>query len=323
MVALVCGPNITEAIPLTHAGSGTRQLALLTLSAALVGASPILVIDEPERGLEPYRQRSVTQKITKLAGRNGQVFLTTHAPAVLQTLPPNSVWRMRQGQEPLRFDGEPLSRLLNGDPEAFFAPLPVLCEGATEVGLLDELLPPMLERELDPAGIRLVDGGGQPNVLDIADAFISAGIACATFLDNEIAFAGRRDRISEQSVTFVWREARNIEDALCKWLSVDLLFDLVETAAEAMEIEGRYLEDQVYLSIAEQNRRGTARELRSQNYPEAEMRSAFFSTMTGKSWFKRREGGRVLARALMRIGVPAEMRRQFDEFGNTLRAKIR
>src|SRR5262249_15531926 len=171
MVALVCGPTVTEAIPLTHAGSGTRQMALLTLSSALVGASPILVIDEPERGLEPYRQRSAMQNISNLAGQHGQVFLTTHAPAILQMLPPDSVWRMRRAQEPLRFEGASLHQLLNIDPEAFFAPLPVLCEGPTEQGLLDELLPPILSRQLDTAGIHLVDGGGQPNVLDIADAF--------------------------------------------------------------------------------------------------------------------------------------------------------
>lgn len=106
MVALMSGESVTEAIPIANAGTGTKQMALLSLSAALVGSAPILVIDEPERGLEPYRQRSVAQRITGLAGTHGQAFLTTHSPAILETLPPDSVWRMRRGQQPLRFGGE-------------------------------------------------------------------------------------------------------------------------------------------------------------------------------------------------------------------------
>lgn len=322
MVALVCGPTVTEAIPLTHAGSGTRQMALLTLSGALVGPSPILVIDEPERGLEPYRQRSVIQRISDLAGHDGQVFLTTHAPAILQMLPPNSLWRMRQTQEPLRFDGASLNQLLNTDPEAFFAPLPILCEGPTELGLLDELLPPILSRQLDASGIHLVDGGGQPNVLDIADTFASAGMSCAIFLDNETLYTGRRTRIIGRSIAFVWQDAKNIEDAVCRWLPIDSLFELIAAATQHMEIEGRYLEDQVYQCIPEEVRQGPARELRSSNYPEAVLRRAFYTVMTERAWFKRREGGRTLARTLMRVGMPLEIRRQVEDFGNRIRAAI-
>jgi putative ATP-dependent endonuclease of OLD family len=62
MVALASGATATEAIPIANAGAGTRQVALLSLSAALAGTAPILVIDEPERGLEPYRQRSIAKK---------------------------------------------------------------------------------------------------------------------------------------------------------------------------------------------------------------------------------------------------------------------
>jgi hypothetical protein len=44
--------------------------------------------------------------------------------------------------------------------------------------------------------------------------------------------------------------------------------------------------------------------------------------MTTRSWFKSREGGRILARALTRIGMPAEIRRQFDDFGARLRTSL-
>jgi putative ATP-dependent endonuclease of OLD family len=205
MVALVSGPTVTEAIPITHAGSGTRQLALISLSVALVGCASILVIDEPERGLEPYRQRAVARQLSELAGREGQIFLTTHSPTILSTLPAGSVSRMRQGQEPIFFDGPALTRLLAGDPEAFFCPVPILCEGETEMGILDELLPAPLGKALDICGIHLVDGGGQPNVLAIAEAFIQSRIRCAAVLDNETAHSGRRSTVERQICAFVRR----------------------------------------------------------------------------------------------------------------------
>lgn len=322
MVTLMFGSNVAEAIPIANSGSGTKQMALLSLSSALVGAAPILVIDEPERGLEPHRQRSVVKKLSELAGREGQVFLTTHSGAILESLPPDSIWRMRRGMEPYRFEGGALNRVLKSDPEAFFAPTPILCEGATEMGLLDDLLPRALGRELDACGIHLVDGNGQPNALDIADAFIDANIGCAGFFDNETSYSGRRDRIAGQRIAMIWQDVINIEDAVCKWLSIDGLFELIAAASAATEIEPRYLEDQVYELIPIDARNGSARDLRTANYPEQILRAAFFTAMTRRAWFKRREAGRILARALDRIGMPTEIRRQLDDFGNRLRPAI-
>jgi putative ATP-dependent endonuclease of the OLD family len=322
MVALVSGPTVTEAIPLTHAGSGTRQLALISLSAALLGTAPILVIDEPERGLEPYRQRAVTQQLAELSGRDGQVFLTTHSPAILSTLPAGSVWRMRQRQEPICFDSEPLTKLLADDPEAFFCPMPILCEGVTEMGFIDELLPLALGKSLERSGVHPVDGGGQPNVLTIAEAFIQSGMSCSAILDNEATHSGRRQLVEQQITALVWRDAVNIEDAVCKWLPLDGLFALLPYAFEASGTAVRYLEDQIFQAIPEVDRQSTARDLRRSSYPEAVIRAAFYAAMDRRSWFKSREGGRILARTLTAIGMPQELERQFAGFVARLRPLI-
>jgi putative ATP-dependent endonuclease of OLD family len=314
MVALVSGPAIGEAIPLTHAGSGTRQLALISLSAALLGTAPILVIDEPERGLEPYRQRAVTQRLAELAGRDGQVFLTTHSPTILSTLPAGSVWRMRHGLEPICFAGAPLTKLLADDPEAFFCPMPILCEGVTEMGFVEELLPGALGKNLERCGIHPVDGGGQPNVLAIAQAFIQSGMSCSAILDNELKHSGQRQAIEQQITALVWRDAVNIEDAVCRWLPLDGLFALLPYAHQACGTAVRYLEDQIFQAIPEADRQNTARDLRTSSYTEPVIRAAFYTTMDGRSWFKSREGGRILARALTEIGMPEEIKRQFADF---------
>jgi putative ATP-dependent endonuclease of OLD family len=319
MVALASGDSVREAIPLAYAGTGTKQMALLTLSAALAGAAPVLVIDEPERGLEPYRQRSIIKTVTDLAGTEGQAFITTHAPAVLEMLSAEHIWRMRGAQSPCQFQGAAIARLLRSDPDAFFAVTPILCEGATEQGLLDQMLPPLIGRDIDGCGIRLIDGSGQPNVLEVADGFIAAGIIYAAFLDNEAAHTGRRGRIQAQRTTFVWNGSINIEEATCKWLPLNNLFSLLETASEASGVERRYLEDQIFLQIPEEDRQGRPRELETAGYAEQTLRRAFYEAMTRHTWFKTRNGGRLLAGALTDFGMPAEIRQQIDQFGERVR----
>lgn len=320
MVALASGPDAGEAIPIAYAGTGTRQLALLSLSAALVGSSPILVIDEPERGLEPYRQRGIIGKVAELTGAAGQAFLTTHSPAVLGEVPVPGVWRMHAGQEPLRFEGEPFQTLLQSDPEAFLASAPVLCEGATEMGLLDVWLPRLIGRDPYSYGVRLVDGRGQPNVLTIAERFVEAQIQVGLFVDDEANFIGRRENLRPICAAFIWEGARSPEAAVCQWVPVPELSALIEAAAEAAGLSARYFEDHVYEQIPDADRRGTARDLRTAGYPEPILRSALLAAMTQRGWFKRRRGGQALARMLDRIGVPWEIRRQLDAFGVRLRA---
>jgi putative ATP-dependent endonuclease of OLD family len=320
MVALASGLEAGEAIPITHAGAGTRQLALLSLSSALVGASPILVIDEPERGLEPYRQRTVMSRITSLIGAAGQAFITTHSPTILSNVPARGVWRVRVGREPLRFEGEPFQRLLQGQAEAFFAPAPILCEGATEIGLLDIWLPGLIGRDPESKGVMLIDGGGQPNVLDIGDSFVDAGIPCGLFVDDEEAHRGRRENLRGRCGAFIWGDVRNPEEAVCRWLPEAQLFAVVDAAAEAADAPVRYFEDQLWERIPQGDHRGPPRELRVVGYPEQLLRCALLATMTECGWFKRRSGGRALARMIDRIGMPAEIRQQLDAFGARLRA---
>jgi putative ATP-dependent endonuclease of OLD family len=318
MVALVSGPTATEAIPFTHAGSGTKQLALISLSVALIGTAPIIVIDEPERGLEPYRQKAVTHQLTELGGHKGQVFLTTHSLAILSSLPDGSVWRMRGSQEPLRFDNEVLTRLLKDDPEAFLSRVPIICEGATEMGFIDELLPVSLGKPLERYGVHPVNGRGQPNVLTVIEAFIQAGMTCCAVLDNEPTHTGRRAAIERECVAFIWRDVANVEDAVCKWLPIDRLFDLLPLAVEASGTAMRHLEDQIFQEILHDDRVNTARELRQSDYPENILRPAFFRAMHDRAWFKSRAGGRILAHGLTTIGMPIEIERQFLPFAERL-----
>src|SRR5258708_3341847 len=67
-------------LPLVSWGAGTRRLAALAIAEQNQGEHPIVLVDEIERGLEPYRQRALLEK--QQAGES-QVFITTHSPAAI------------------------------------------------------------------------------------------------------------------------------------------------------------------------------------------------------------------------------------------------
>src|SRR6185312_3424868 len=80
-VGLMAGKNDDTALPLPSWGTGTRRMASLELASILTSSASLAVVDEPESGLEPYRQRAFVGDLN----RNGmrQAFITTHSPAIL------------------------------------------------------------------------------------------------------------------------------------------------------------------------------------------------------------------------------------------------
>lgn len=320
LLTLLEGPDAATAIPLAFAGSGTRQLALLELSAALAGVEAVVVVDEPERGLEPYRQRIATRRITELAGAMGQAFLSTHAPAVLDALPEGAVWRMAPGTAPVQFAGDAISRLMRRDPASFFAPRPFICEGDTEVGFNSVFLPNRLGSPLERLGIHLVDGQGQRPSLDLLESFVAAGVPVVGFVDNEAEFVGRRARIVAATITFVWTGVRNIEEALAHGLATENLPALANWAAEAAGIEPRYFATQVRDGVPG----ATTNDIRALivEHGEPPIRATLAEVMSRNGWFKRRRAGRVLATRLLEVGLPASMEAQLGPFVERLRIAL-
>ena len=58
------------ALPLASWGSGTLRLAALAISEENHDAAPITLVDEAERGLEPYRQRTFLKSCKREARKS-------------------------------------------------------------------------------------------------------------------------------------------------------------------------------------------------------------------------------------------------------------
>ncbi|MCU4178622.1 ATP-dependent nuclease [Bosea sp. BH3] len=168
-------------LPLSSWGAGTRRLASLAIAQAYRTGCPITLVDEAERGLEPYRQRKL---VADLATSSSQVFMTTHSAAALSAAEGASLWHLVAGRI-TALETPKVTRHQRDDPETFLSRLAIVGEGATEVGFLRAILSRELAVDLLDHGVRLCDGRGNSFALDLLTEMSSAGFNVAGLVDDE------------------------------------------------------------------------------------------------------------------------------------------
>ena len=317
LLGLLSGDSPAEAVPLFRAGTGTRRLAVAWITKLAAESGLMVAVDEPEIGLEPYRQRALIRRLRELAGDHGQVFMTTHSLPILAALEADELWRLAPGGTPVSLQALP-SRLLNESPETFLCRLPVLCEGPTEAGFLAAFFEsPAMHRGAalpDDRGIALLGRTGQPAVLSEVEALLASGQPCALFVDNEDEHSGRRARLAARPdcALGTWTGVRNVEEALACWLPIGDLDRLLELAATLAELAPTRFQQQLGDKAGKPGSRSVADLVALAG--EQTTRKAFAVTMQEKSWFKNFERAKELGRALIEWGVPVQIQRTIDEF---------
>ncbi|MBI2862799.1 MAG: AAA family ATPase [Chloroflexi bacterium] len=329
LVGLLNGVKPEQAVPMAFSGSGTTQLAMFALASALAQGDPILVVDELEAGLEPYRQRAFLRSLAKLSGATGQAFVTTHSPAVLSVLTGKQVARMMPGTNPRTLDDAHIDKLLRQAPAAFVSRLPILCEGETEAGLLSEVLEHYATQEgmggLDVLGIEVVAREGitlgQPLVLQEAKALLDAGFACGLFVDNETFHKGARAELCQRDrcAFGCWETVVNIEQAVATWLPVEKLSKLVDLAASLQPERKLEAFLQQVGDRAGKPGKGSISAL-IETLSEKAVRDAVSRAMQGEGrWFKQMGRARALGRFLLDEGVPPEIEEVFQAFWQSIK----
>ena len=129
-------------IPLRQLGLGSKRMLLCGIQQESLDDQHITLFDEVEYGLEPHRIARLIRHIQD--DKKGQYFLTTHSPTVLRELTINQLFVLHKEDDRVRVvaaAGKNLAGLniqghIRSSAEAFLARKVVVCEGATEVGVL-------------------------------------------------------------------------------------------------------------------------------------------------------------------------------------------
>jgi len=234
-------------VPLRALGIGSTRLLLSGLQRKAAANASVILIDELEHGLEPHR-------ILRLLGSLGakeqqpplQGFITTHSPVAIRELSGDQiiVVRKAEGSHVATVVGtrHDIQGTIRSFPEAFLAPSVLVCEGATEVGLirgLDIYLTAHGEVSLHASGVSLVDANGVSRLYTRADPFRELRYRVAVLRDDD----EQPDATSETNfqagggTLFKWRTGRALEDELFQSLPDPAVLSLLAKAENFLGAE--------------------------------------------------------------------------------------
>jgi putative ATP-dependent endonuclease of OLD family len=318
-------------LPLASWGAGTRRLSALAIAEQNQGEAPIMIVDEVERGLEPYRQRALVEKLQ--AGKS-QVFVTTHSPAAISAASKAGLWYVDHMGQIGPLDATKIAKHRKTDPETFLARLAVVAEGATEVGFTLTLLERALAAPLEQHGIHVSDGGGHETALGVLEALAEGGLRFGGFADDE---GGKHpDRWKKLGgklghLLFRWPSLCIEENIVGATPDDKLEALLTDPRDEKTGMRLRTLADR--LAIDEKDF-ASIKTKASSGLKALIIEAALGTVPAGREaeknqykshagiWFKSKDGGRELAGKVFSLGLWAGLKPQLLPFCNAIRKAV-
>ncbi len=331
MIGLTAQREVDTQLPLACWGAGTRRLAALTIAEQNQSEHPITVVDEIERGLEPYRQRVL---IGKLQSGKSQAFVTTHSPAAISASAASALWYIGHNGKIGPLDAKKIAAHRAKDPDAFLSRLAIIGEGLTEVAFCKALLERALESTLQQHGIHVSDGNGNDNTLDVLEALAGGGLNFGGFADDEQRHPKRWADVlaAHGPLVFRWK-AGCIEDNIITAVP-DAKLEAFLTKDKRTGERLRTLADRLKIQEkAFQTVSATAGTGLKQLITEAAM-GAVPPDITdedeqkqykghSQKWFKNEDGGRELLDKVFSLGLWPAFQAELLPFCNAVRAAVK
>lgn len=233
-----------DGIPLRGMGIGSTRLLIAGLQKEAAAGSAIVLVDEVEHGLEPHR---IIQFLNALGAKDSepflQVFMTSHSPIAVKELGIGQLTIVRKtgADIALRWAGHypELQGMARAFPEAFLSKSVLVCEGASEVGLvrgIDQWCAAAGRRSLHASGTCLVDGGGD-NMLSRAQAFLTLGYRTGLLRDDDKRPDAAQEVmfVTAGGALFTWRDGKKLEVEIFDSVPWDAARDIVMFALESRE----------------------------------------------------------------------------------------
>lgn len=313
-------------LPVASWGAGTRRLAALAIAEYDQDACPITLVDEAERGLEPYRQR---QLIAKLQSSPSQIFLTTHSTAVVSAATSAEMWYLDSTGNIGRLDRRKIGLHQKQQPETFLSRLAIVAEGAAEVGFVRALLEKALGAPVEDYGIYVSDGGGHESALGLLQTLSDAGLSFGGFIDDEGKHSGTLDKLTKRlgPLLFKWGSGcleENVLNALDESQFEEFMAhpsghtgDRLRTLADRLDIPENDF-GAIEAAAGDLLRQRITEAATGCVPPEKVDRSREYKKH-GQRWFKSVDGGRELWTKVFTFGLWPKFKDEMLPFINSVR----
>lgn len=285
-----------DGIPLRGLGLGSTRLLVAGLQRCAGEKASIILIDEVEHGLEPHRILRFLDTLGAKEDAPLQVLMTTHSPVVVRELSGSQLFAVRRTKDCHLVNVVGTADEIQGTvrlfPEALLAPSAIVCEGASEVGLvrgLDQYHVARGEQSMAACGVGTVDGGGS-NTFKRACALQALGHRVGVWRDSDIALgagalASEKEFLKGGGKVFMWREGEALEDEMFLSLTDGGVGRLL---AKAIDLKEEALIDDHIRSASEGRRslQGIQLDALVDKVSEDDRRILAKAAKSGKGWFK-------------------------------------
>ncbi len=290
--------------PFSQRGYGSKKLINLGLQVGNFGKDSVLLIDEIEIGLEPYRQKNLLHILKKEVNEGGQIIFTTHSTVVLSELDISQLILVNSSKGITSFEqiasdntslNSKMQRMLRSIPDAFLTPRILVCEGITEVGFiraLDEMLQESDDYYIASRCVSYADGKGGAEALEVAERFFDLGYDAAVLVDNDRPEDEKKKNalFLKKIPIFSWDVGKCIETALIPLLSQNSLNELLLWDSEK--------KDATWDELVKQNY-ATKRYVLRDGLTDSD-KIAVAKICSEKEFFKRVAGGEALGKFIFK-----------------------
>ena len=237
-------------IPLNQRGLGSQRLLSMGLNIQAFSGETMLIIDEVESGLEPYRLRSLLNELRTNHENCGQVIMTTHSPIAVAecTISELMVIQSNQGKTTayqLKGDDNETNKVMQAqvrkNAEAFLCKRIIVCEGKTEMGFiraLDTFLSTNNNYRLSCKGVGMADGCGN-TIFKCADILRSCGYEVCLFMDSDLEKeeTSKDEQRANGVPVFDWNKGNSIEEQIFADVPTDIAEKILGIAVEEHGLE--------------------------------------------------------------------------------------
>lgn len=235
----------SDGVPLRALGIGSTRLLLAGLQRKASEQSTVVLIDELEHGLEPHRILRLLASIgAKETQPPLQAFITTHSPVAIRELRGDQLYVVRRTDDShdvtVVGSDDAIQGTIRLYPEAFLAHSVIICEGASEVGVLrgwDLFRAGRGDPTLTAAGVAWVDAKGVDQIYGRARAFQSLGYRVAVLRDDDVQPNAAEEAafVAGGGAVFKWRAGCALEDELFCCLSDQVVLQLLDRAVSLFD----------------------------------------------------------------------------------------
>ena len=231
--------------PLSQFGVGSQRLLSMGLNISAAPGEAILLIDEVEHGLEPFRLRNLINEFRSERSAAGQILMTTHSSVAVAECSINEIMVVHS------VDGKTDGLFLKGDnpevnntiqaqirhnAESFLSRRIIVCEGSTETGFIrafDEFLATTKNYRMAFKGISTADGHGE-TTCQCADILHDCGYDVCILMDSDKDTEDEKKRqMREKGIpVFDWDKPNSLEEQCFLEIPLSAIREVIQIAVD-------------------------------------------------------------------------------------------